>query len=233
MLEQLLLSLNWTDILIFVLSTVGGGILFLMRKAFVRMYRRYKARRQWWANVCDGLGRLPQLEEDLKGIRYYVAPNGGGSLMDSAERTERAVTTLSGRLDLVVETMLAQNDTDDDVGRFHCSITGETTYVNRPYARWIGVGKQELLGWNWLNYIHPEDASFVREHWDRCRDEQRIFRLRHRLVTADGDVLHVDTVAVPIPEGAPAQRWVGTVRRIDSTACPILRNKIDVECPDG
>ena len=135
--------------------------------------------------------------------------------MDSIKRTESAVTTLTEQMDLMVHTMWAENDTDDDIGRFHRSAAGENTYVNQLYARWLGVGKAELLGWKYLNFVPPEDVDRVRKHWDACCNEHRQYRIRHRLITADGSTIEVEVIATPIPETAPAKRWIGSIRRLD------------------
>lgn len=206
MLREFLSQLDFTQILLFVVTAVGSALAVWYRKKF-------SAWREFWKSVLEGLRSIPDLKNDVKGIRYYVAPNGGGSLMDSVRRTECAVGMLSEQMELVVQTMRAENDADDEVGRFYCSPEGEYTYVNQLYARWLGVGKAELLGWNWLNFVHPEDLKRVRKHWDDCRAELRVYRAQHRMVAATGDVFDVVVVASPIPESAPIKRWIGTIRR--------------------
>lgn len=208
MLQDILAQLDLTEIVLAVGGTVGTALLIWYRK-------RLKEWKKFWRGVLDGLRSIPELKADVKGIRYYVSPNGGGSLMDSVKRTESMCGTLTEQIDLVMQTMWAEADTDDDVGRFHCSSTGENTYVNQIYARWLGVGKAELLGWNYLNFVHPNDIDRVRRHWDACRAEHRQYRIRHKLVAADGEMLDVEVIATPIPETGPIKRWVGSIRRLD------------------
>lgn len=209
MLREFLSQLDLTQILLFVITTIGGALLIWCRKRLAE----WKA---FWRSVLDGLRSIPSLEADVKGIRYYVAPNGGGSLMDSVKRTEAAVGTLTEQVDLMTQTMWAENDSDDEVGRFHCSDAGGNTYVNQLYARWLGVGKPELMGWKYLNFVHSDDVDRVRRHWDTCRAEHRQYRARHRMVAADGEIFEVEVVATPIPESAPIKRWIGCIRRLDN-----------------
>jgi PAS domain S-box-containing protein len=110
--------------------------------------------------------------------------------------------------------MLVEDDTDEHLGRFHCNANGENISVNRLYARWLGVGKLELLGWKFLNYIHPEDVFRVRTHWDSCRAEHRPYHTTFRMISTSGEIFTVEVSATPIPEVLPAKRWVGVVRRI-------------------
>lgn len=209
MLREFISQLDLTQILLFVVTTVGSALLVWYRKRLAEW-------RKFWRSVLDGLRSIPELESNVKGICYYVAPNGGGSLMDSVKRTEAAVGALTEQVDLIVHTMWAENDSDEHVGRFHCNSVGEITYVNQLYARWLGVGKTELMGWNYLNFVHPDDVDMVRRHWETCRSEHRQYRSHHRMVAADGEIIEVEVIATPIPESTPTKRWIGSIRRIDN-----------------
>lgn len=209
MLREFISQLDLTQILLFVVTTVGGALLVWYRKRLAEW-------RTLWRGVLDGLRSIPELKADVKGIRYYISPNGGGSMMDSVKRTEAAVGALTEQVDLIVQTMWVENDSDEHVGRFYCNAAGEVTYANQIYARWLGVGKTELMGWRYLNFVHPDDVDMVRRHWETCRSEHRQYRSHHRMVAADGEIIEVEVITTPIPESAPAKRWIGTVRRIDN-----------------
>lgn len=209
MLHELISQLDLTEILLFGVTTVGGALAVWYRKRLVEW-------KEFWHGVFDGLRSIHELKADVNGIRYYVAPNGGGSLMDAVRRTEVAVAALTEQFDLMSQTMWVGNDSEDEIGRFHCNAAGENTYVNQRYARWLGVGKSELLGWKYFNFIHPDDIDMVRRHWQACRSEHRQYRLRHRMVAADGEVIEVEVNATPIPESAPAKRWIGCIWRLDN-----------------
>lgn len=208
MLQGFLSQLDLTQILLFVVTTVGGALLVWYRKRLAEW-------KKFWRGVLDGLRSIPELKADVKGIRYYVAPNGGGSLMDSVKRTETAVGALTEQVDLVVQIMWAENDSDAEVGRFHRADNGENIYVNQTYARWLGVGKAELLGYQYFNYIHDDDIADVREEWDRCRAERRQFRQTYRMTTVTGNTITVTAIATPVPETGQSRRWVGTVRKVE------------------
>jgi len=209
MLHEFVSQLDLTQILLFTITTVGGALLVWYRKRLAEW-------KMFWRGVFDGLRSIPELNADVKGIRHYVAPNGGGSLMDSVKRTEAAVGMLTEQVDLLTQTMWAENDSDAEIGRFYCNAAGANTYVSQLYARWLGVGKTELMGWNYLNFVHPNDVDRVRQHWETCRSEHRQYRSRHRMIAADGEIIEVEMIATPIPESAPIKRWIGSVRRLDS-----------------
>lgn len=213
MLQEIVQRLDWTQIVIFLLAAVGTAL-------SVRYRAKIAAWRVLWRDVLDGLRQIPDMKADLKGIRFYVAPNGGGSLMDAVARTELSVCELKEQVELVVQTMWVEHDSDDAIGRFHCNEAGENTYVNQVYARWLGVGKNELLGWGFLNFIHPDDVDRVRKYWDLCRAERRQYRIRHKLKAADDDVIDVEVMATPIPEQGAAKRWIGSIRKVDHAPRP-------------
>ena len=166
------------------------------------------------SRITAGLKIIPELQDDLKGIRHYVSPNGGGSLMDSAKRTEAAVGRLQEQVDFVVQTIFAENDTDETTGRYHCDADGSVIYVNQTLARWLLVGKTDLMGWNMLNFIHSADVERVRNHWDQCREEHRQYRIQYHMVATTGQQILVSVVASPTPDNPPAKRWIAVVRRV-------------------
>ena len=210
-----LLTLNWSQIIV-ALITVFGGV------AVVWYREKLRSLRTFWRGVLDGLRGIPELQNDVRGIRYFVSPNGGGSLMDSAARMEGAIASLADRLEMLTQTVWAENDTDDSIARYHCNPDGENTYVNQTYARWLGVGKAELLGWNFLNVIHPEDVDRVRVHWDQCRHEHRQYRMTHRMITSSGAIITVTSTATPVPNEGQAKLWVGFARKVPDVAAAKL-----------
>jgi PAS domain S-box-containing protein len=201
-------NFDWATVLAWFFSVAGGGILIWMKK-------RFAGWKKFWHSVSDGLRSIPSLRDDVKGIRYYVAPNGGGSLMDSVKRTENAVAQLGESLDLMNQTMWVENDSEENVGRFHASPDGAVTYVNQQLARWLGVGKDELMGWNFLNFVPSNERDKAREVWDEVRKDSRQLRTSYSLLSATGELFKVNVVATPIPDKPPVKRWVGTIKRVD------------------
>ena len=138
--------------------------------------------------------------------------------MDTGRRMETAIASLTDRVVLLAEIAVVENDTDERVARFHCALTGENTYVSQTYARWLGVGKNELMGWNFLNVIHPDDVEHVQSHWAQCRAENRQYRITHRVIAANGSVITLAVTCTPIPEGGDTRCWVGYARKVEHDA---------------
>lgn len=154
--------------------------------------------RQWWKpyrDGIDGMAELPVVREEVTQSRHDM----------HMLRKEIALISLQ---------MRARGDINIEASEFESDSTGAYTYVNRTFARWLGVGKQDLLGWGWVNYIHPDDRVKVRQEWDLCRYEHRVFSMRYRMIEDDGDDFLVETIATPIPDIAPAKQWLGVIRRV-------------------
>lgn len=173
------------------LGTIASGI-----GAVWLFFRKRLAR--WWLPYRTGIDAMAE----IPGIRESV---------DAARKEVSEVRISLGMLGLQVR---ARGDINTEAAEFECGADGSNTSVSQTYARWIGVGKFELLGWGWVNYVHVEDRTRVRAEWNQCRLEHRVFNMRYRVISADGDVIDVDTMITPIPDAPPAQQWLGVMRKV-------------------
>ncbi len=145
----------------------------------------------WWQpykNGFEGAAQVPALKNDVE--------------------------HMSASLSLLTLHVRARGDIDIETAQFESNADGANTYVNLTFARWLGVGKAELLGWGWINFVHPDDRIRVRQEWDACRLEHRKYSVRFRFLDPDGESFPVDVLATPIPEAPPAKQWIGVIRRV-------------------
>lgn len=150
---------------------------------------------------------------DAKLNEFVTMPKHLANANKRLEATQNRVVSVQAALtDLRLE-MCARADLNIDAAEFTCDHDGSVTNVNQTFARWIGVGKAELAGWGWINYVHIDDRDRVRREWDACVKEHRVYSIKYRLVEADGGIIHVHTVATPIPDAPPARQWVGVIRK--------------------
>lgn len=177
------------------LATLIGIIASGVATVWLFFRKRLKA---WWGPYrkgLDGMAELPSMRKSMDAGRQEIAG-------------------LSQQVGMMNLMMRARGDINIEAAEFECAADGSNTYVNQTYARWLGVGKSELLGWGWVNFIHPDDRDAVRREWDQCRTEHRVYNRRHRIVDSDGGAILVDTLATPIPEAPPAKQWIGVMRRV-------------------
>lgn len=118
---------------------------------------------------------------------------------------------LSDEVHLLVMKMQARWNTAPEA-MFECDRDGRNVEVNRAYARMLGATDDELRGYGFINFIHPDDRATVRAEWEACRREHRTYEVRHRMVTSAGKVLQVVTTCCPVPDAPPPRAWMGTVR---------------------
>lgn len=147
--------------------------------------------KQWWSpfqDAIEGAKQLPRLTTDVE--------------------------TLTRMVHLQTMHLRARSDTDIATAQFETDAEGANTYVNLTFARWLGVGKNELMGWGWVNFVHPDDRIRVRAEWDLCREEHRKYSIRFRMLDSGGEVITVDVLAIPVPESPPAKQWLGVIRRV-------------------
>ena len=96
--------------------------------------------------------RKKQLEAKIDKIYYEIRPNSGNSIKDSIKRLEKGVNDLNLKMVALQEVSDAFRE-DGPLGIFECTQDGKNLYVNRTYAKWLGVSKSDLLGYNWKNYL--------------------------------------------------------------------------------
>ena len=150
---------------------------------------------------------------DTRIHEFTAIPKEIKHLGENLETTKIKMTSMQATLtDLHLE-IKARGDLNIDAAEFTCDSDGLITSVNQTYARWLGVGKLELDGLKWLNYVHPDDVERVRKDWEACMSDHRGYNGHYRLVDIDGDVIYVHAVASPIPDSPPARQWVGVIRK--------------------
>lgn len=66
------------------------------------------------------------------------------------------------------------------------TIDGEATFANKPFLEHVGCTLEQVLGWGWLAFIHPDDRPGVASEWQRCRDRQSPVSVAFRMHGKDG-----------------------------------------------
>jgi formate hydrogenlyase transcriptional activator len=66
---------------------------------------------------------------------------------------------------------------------------GNHGFFNQRWLEYLGVGEENLQGWGWTAFIHPEDADGMLAKWHSCRDSGEVFQYETRVRRADGQYL--------------------------------------------
>lgn len=94
------------------------------------------------------------------------------------------------------------------VGIFRTDADGKYVYVNQTWRDFAGITRQEALGNNWINAIHPDDRQQVKEMWRMAIENHSEFSLEYRFLTPDNQETWILSQARPVNGGNNG--YVGT-----------------------
>jgi len=64
---------------------------------------------------------------------------------------------------------------------------GYLDYFNRPWLEYLGATLEQVSGWNWKAFIHPEDVDGIVAKWLACLASGDVFEYETRVRRADGE----------------------------------------------
>src|SRR5580700_9157959 len=64
---------------------------------------------------------------------------------------------------------------------------GHLDFLNQTWLRYVGRSFDDLQGWKWTAYIHPEDVQGMVEHWRTSLASGELFLHEARILRADGE----------------------------------------------
>lgn len=88
---------------------------------------------------------------------------------------------------------------------------GRILQASPSWCQFTGQSEQEVLGWGWLDAVHPEDREPLLEAWrGAVREVPALFEREYRLRRASGDYAHVIARATPLRNAdGTVREWVG------------------------
>jgi PAS domain S-box-containing protein len=69
---------------------------------------------------------------------------------------------------------------------FTANANGDVDYLNRQWTEFTGLSFDQIKGWGWLQFIHPDDVDENVRQWQHSIDTGEPFQLEHRFRRADG-----------------------------------------------
>src|SRR6201987_5223567 len=88
---------------------------------------------------------------------------------------------------------------------------GYLDYFNKRWLEYLGVTLDELVGWNWTVFVHPEDADGMLTKWRACLATGEIFEYETRIRRANGDYRWMFHRKVPIRDSnGNIVKWYGS-----------------------
>ena len=88
---------------------------------------------------------------------------------------------------------------------------GYLDYFNKPWLEYLGAALEQVSGWNWTAFIHPEDLDGIVAKWRACLTTGEIFEYETRVRRADGEYRWMFHRKVPLrDERANIVKWYGS-----------------------
>lgn len=101
------------------------------------------------------------------------------------------------------------------VGIFRTDADGRAIYMNETMCRMTGRTFEELLGFGWLEGLHPDDQPRVSEAWGESVRKQLPFKIQSRVVHKNGSLVRVVTEADAVVDAkGKIHGYVGTITDI-------------------
>jgi PAS domain S-box-containing protein len=94
---------------------------------------------------------------------------------------------------------------------WNTSASGEFATEQPSWTAFTGQTLDQLLGWGWLNCVHPDDREHTTQAWAAALSERSVCEVeQQRLRRADGEYRQMSVRVVPIFDQAGAiKEWVG------------------------
>jgi PAS domain S-box-containing protein len=88
---------------------------------------------------------------------------------------------------------------------------GACDYFSTQWSEHTGVAEAELLGWRWLQTLHPEDQERTRTFWLESVAGRHPYDVEYRVRRRDGEYRWFKTRGVPIRDSiGNIVKWFGT-----------------------
>jgi PAS domain S-box-containing protein len=99
---------------------------------------------------------------------------------------------------------------------------GSIDYFNRPGLDYLGATLDDVTGWKWTAFVHPEDIDGIVTQWRACLVRGENFEYETRIRRANGEYRWHLVRGVPLrDEAGNIVKWYGVVTDIED------RNRAD------
>ena len=203
--RDLVQSLDVTQILLTIAGSAGAVFLWMKRRYLsISGWRKAREARRLAFN------ELPERVSDFAKLLNNVREQSGQTLsvLDLHTKTLDDQNRVLGNISAMIHGEMELDPTP----RFICDNDGRNLNVNTSYARLVGCGRDELLGFGYQRFIPSNiNPGYVAE-FDSAAEQHRSFERSLRILRPDGTEVLANVRIVPHPENEPpAHYWVGVV----------------------
>ena len=204
-LRDFLQSLDATQIFLAAVGGIGAAFLWMKRRYIsFSGWRKARAARRLAFNELPA--RVSDFAKLLDGVREQSDRT--LDVLDSHTKTLDDQNRVLGNISAMIHGDMELDPTP----RFICDNDGRNLNVNTAYARLVGCGRDELLGFGYQRFMPSNiNPGYVAE-FDSAAKQHRSFERSLRILRPDGTEVLANVRIVPHPENEPpAHYWVGVV----------------------
>ena len=198
-------SLDFTQIFLAAVGSIGAVVLWVKRRYLtVAEWRRMReARRVAFNELPDRVSDFAKLLDGVckQSERALGVLDAHTKTLDEQNRVLSSISAMiHGEMEL------------DPIPRFICDSDGRYLNVNTAYARLVGCGRDELLGFGYQRFIPSNTNPGYAAEFDSATRQHRSFERPLHILRPDGTEVLANVRIVPHPENEPpAHYWVGVV----------------------
>ena len=93
-------------------------------------------------------------------------------------------------------------------------VDGACYYMNRQWTEYTGAAMDDLLGYGWLNFLHPDDKERTSEAWNNAVAGKAGYDIEYRIRRHDGAYRWFKVRGVPHLNNNNVKNWYGTCTEI-------------------
>lgn len=95
---------------------------------------------------------------------------------------------------------------------------GEIAYINKRWTESLNLPLEETRNYGWLKVIHPDDASSVKERWEKARVAETEFHMAFRIKLGNGAFRWHEVRVQPSRDiGGTLVGWFGSASDIEDS----------------
>lgn len=156
---------------------------------------------------------LRKMREAIEQVGQQVQPDGGDTIREHMDVIRRELRDHLDALSAQLTSFRRANMDLIEHPMFESQADGHCLFVNLTYCDRMGITRDAALGNGWISCVHPDDREIVRETWDDCVRDHRVFeaqyRMVHRLTQAP---FKVRCRAIPVAGSEKVIAYVGMLR---------------------
>lgn len=110
-----------------------------------------------------------------------------------------------------------------------CTPEGECDYLNERWAAYTGESTRKMLGYKWLEHLHPDDRERTQSVWRKALEGPGSYDVEFRIRRVDGNYRWFRTRALPIKDAdEKIIKWFGTCTDVDDQrqAADLLESRV-------